>query len=234
MSWLPVVARVLGAPLRWLGSLAASLARWLVEEPVRAAILALMLNALAHWLIIDPGLRAERDAQQARAVAGEALAGEWKAAHDRLATGMARARLLAGEADRRNAARVAAEMDAIRERTAHDYQDRLGDSRAALDRLQRELAAAGAAGAAADPGGGAAAAVPAALAARCRAFGAADCDALLAALPGLLSAAEDNTAKLIGLQDWARAIVAVDFSAPGALPDGGGTGVPAAPAEPGE
>ena len=168
------------------------------------------IEGLKLWPLSIDGLETrlaerteERDAARARAV-------EWAEAHAALIADVAAKRRAAAEADRANAERVAREMDEIRERTADAYQDRLDDTRAALDRVRGQLAAIDAAAAEGDSDGGAPA-VPAGLTARCRAFGAADCDALLDALPDLLAEAETNTGKLIALQGWARSILAVDF-----------------------
>lgn len=57
--------------------------------------------------------------------------------------------------DRANAARVAADQQAINERTDHDFQARLADARSRADRLRQELAAG-----AADPGDRGTAPVP--------------------------------------------------------------------------
>ena len=213
VSW----ASLLLWPLGKLGALVRALFAWLGRDFRNVAITVLALAGALLWWTLG-STRSERDTARASATTWETSAKDWQAARDELANSTRQASLAAAQADKANAARVAAELDKVKERTANDYQDRLADSRAALERLRRDLAAAGAQ---TDPGGGGAAAVPPALGARCRAFGAADCDALLAALPDLLSAAEDNTAKLIALQDWARSMLAVDFSGSGAGTDTG-------------
>ncbi len=206
MSWLSLLTWPLGK----LAKIGAALWRWLTADFRRLAIAALLLAlGLAH----HAGNEAREDlvAERAEAARWEKSARAWQDAHDGLAERTRQARLAAAEADRHNAERVERELAAITERTADDYQDRLADSRAALERVRRDLAAA----TRADPGGGGAAHLPGAYTARCRALGAADCDALLAALPDTLSAAEENTAKLIGLQDWALSMLAVDYSGDG-------------------
>ncbi|MFZ5749079.1 MAG: hypothetical protein ACOY45_15650 [Pseudomonadota bacterium] len=130
------------------------------------------------------------------------------AAHAKFVADAAAASAAAAAAAEANVARVRREFAAINERTEDAYQARLDDTAGALERVRRDLADI-AARDTSDTGG---ARVPAALTARCRALGAADCDALLAALPDLLAAAEDNTGKLIALQDWVRAALAVDFA----------------------
>ncbi|MFZ5747165.1 MAG: hypothetical protein ACOY45_05845 [Pseudomonadota bacterium] len=185
----------------------AALWRWLGEDARHMALAALLMAAgWCGWQWHR--VAADRDAQAAAAVKWQANAKAWEAAHAKLVADVQAARVAAEAADRANAARAAREFDQIRERTADAYEKQLDDTSAALDRLRRDLAKA----TAGNPGDGAGARVPAALAARCRAFGAADCDALLAALPDVLAAAEENTGKLIALQDWARSVLAVDVS----------------------
>lgn len=200
---------LLSWPLKGLSDLVSGAGRWLVSDFRHIAIAALALLAAITWLRLDAAAE-DRNEWQSRSAIWEAAAGEWKAAHEAMFASLQISRKAAAEADRENAARVGREMEQLKKRTADDYEIRLADTGAALERLRHELARSGSAP---DGGsGGAATPLPTALTARCRAFGAANCDALLAALPDQLAAAEDNTAKLIALQDWARGTLAIDFS----------------------
>lgn len=198
--------KLLGWPLKALWIVVSGWWHWASEDLRHVAISILAVALLWNGM----GWRTaahQRDAEAAAAASWKAKAGEWQAAHGRLVKNIAAKRAAAEAADRANAARVDKEFEAIRQRTADDYEDRLDDTRAALERVRGQLAQI----AAGDPGERGAAAVPAPLTARCRALGAADCDALLAALPDQLAAAEDNTAKLIALQAYVRSMLAIDY-----------------------
>ena len=205
----------LGAVAGWLGALLG----WAGKDLRNAIILGLAVAlALSTWHLGDA--RDERDQARASSATFEHAARTaidaawaWKHDYDRYDAKVRKAALDAAAADRAHAAAVARQIATIRERTAHDYQARLDDTRSALERVRQQYAAAVAAGTAAGRlGDGRAEAVPAALTARCQALGAADCDALLAALPGTLGAAEDNTSQLIALQAYVRAVLAIDFT----------------------
>ncbi len=205
--------------LGFVGKLIGGVARWAGED-LRNALILMLVAALVWAGFAAHAMRADRDdwqriAGKFQTAAEKALhaAEAWQRAHGKLVDDVKAKRKAAAEADRLHAAQVARQLYHIRERTADDYQARLADTRLALERVRDQLARAEAA--AGDPGGGGGAAVPAALTARCRAFGAADCDALLAALPGQLAAAEGNTARLIALQDYVRSMLAIDFSGEG-------------------
>ena len=204
MGWL---LRLLASPFAAIGKLLAQIGRWVLEDARHLAIF-ILLVVLA---VFAGGWRAastDRDAYQASAAEWERRADAWKDAHALLVAQVQAAQAAAAEADRKNAARVEREFAVANERIADAYQDRLDDTRAAYQRVREQLADI----AARDPGDGGAAAVPQPLTARCQAVGAADCYALLAALPDRLAAAEDNTGKLIGLQDYVRSMLAIDFS----------------------
>lgn len=201
-----------------IGKAVAGLFAWILDDARHLAIAGLIAllainvagNAIARRTLAD-----ERDRWRTASARWQAAshkwrdaAQAWKGAHGRLVANVGQAQRAAAEADRRNVARVAAEFATINERTVDAYRNRLDDTRAAGERLRVELDRI----AAGDPRDGRAATVPAPLTARCRAVGAADCDALLAALPGLLTEAERNTAKLIALQDYTRAMLAIDYS----------------------
>lgn len=196
-------------PLRKASGAIAALLRWLLADIRHLAIAGLALFALVLWLRLDQ-VAAARDDWQASSARWQRVAGAWQGAARHIFADVEQARRDAAELDTRNVARVEREMTATIERTANDYQTRLSDRDVALERLRDELARAGAA--ITGGGGGAEQAVPEPFTARCRAFGAADCDALLAALPDQLAAAEENTARLIGLQGYVRTILAIDFS----------------------
>lgn len=212
MSWLIVKAIGIGS---WLRAAAGALLRWLFTDIRHLLLVGLAALALV-FLYQREAARGETEDWKVAATKWESATGRWRAAHIKLWTDMMDARAAAADADRRHVARIEAQQTAIIERTKHDYESKLADTRAALRELHRRIDRAAAA--ADSDGGGAATPVPGRLDARCRAFGAADCDALLAALPHLLAAAEDNTAKLIALQDWAKGLLAIDWT--GAAHDG--------------
>lgn len=205
---------LIGFPFKALGRALASLFAWVMEDSRHVAIALLVLALIGTgWLGYRAG--ADRDTWQGRAttaarnaVGWKANAGAWKAAHGKLIADVKAARKAAAVADKANIDRIARDYAAIHERTAHDYQDRLADTRTAYERVRASVAAI----AARDPRERGNAPVPEPLAARCRALGAADCDALLATLPGQLAAAEYNTSRLIGLQDYVRSMLLLDFS----------------------
>lgn len=130
----------------------------------------------------------------------------WQSAYGRLLADTEEERRVAAELDRANAQRVTAELQRVKERTAHDYETRLVDTRAALGSLQSRLARASTG----DSGGGNPTGGDT-FGARCQAFGAADCDTLFATLPTTLAAAERNTAALIGLQEYICNLLATDW-----------------------
>ncbi len=208
MAWL---AKLFLTPAKWLWDAAVRSQDWLLDKPVRAILLLFALHVAAHQFFIDPKLRAERNKWQTASATWQEAAGKWQQAHDQVIANVRRQRARAAEMDRQNAARVEREQARVIEETKRAYQVDLADSRAAAEQLRQRLAHAAAAGGS-DSG---AAPVPGDFTARCRAFGAADCDALLAALPGQLTEAEENTNKLIRLQDWARGLLSIDMNGPG-------------------
>ncbi len=191
--------------------LAAAGLQWLFENPLRLVVV--LLAAWMMWLqaLTIPHLEANRDKWHAVAGQWEDNAHAWQAAHARLLANVRAAQLAAAAADRANVARVKREYQAINERTTDAYEARLSDTRAALERVRQHYAAA-----AGGPRDGGRADVSGALTPRCKALGPADCDALLAALPDRLAPAEDNTGKLIALQDWVRSTLLIDFGGNGA------------------
>lgn len=205
---IAAVLWLIGWPFRAIGAVLAAWWRW-ASEDARHIVISGLLILLGGACIVGLSARADVATQTRRAEAAENNARAWRAAHAKLVADVSAAQKKAAAADRANVARVAAEFARINERTADDYQDRLADSATAVQRVRDRLAAI----AARNPGDGNGPAVPEAVTARCRAFGAADCDALLAALPGQLHAAEANTAQLIALQDYVRSALAVDYSA---------------------
>lgn len=198
---------LIGFPFKAIWRALTAWRRWAAKDARHLAIsglfILLVINAFVGWRA-----SVDRDAQRTRAELAEVNVKKWHAAHGKLIANVKAARKAAAVADKANIDRIARDYAAINERTAHDYQDRLADTRTAYERVRASLAAI----AARDPRERGNAPVPEPLAARCRALGAADCDALLATLPGQLAAAEDNTARLIGLQDYVRSTLALDFS----------------------
>jgi len=192
----------------WLLKLLLAGFQWLVEKPARLAVAVAIFWFAFHLFVIEPRQRHDRDAWKSASAKWETAAHAWQGAHGKLLADVRLAQAAAAAADRANVERVKREYQGINERTADDYEARLGDTRAAVERVRRQYAAA----AAGDQGDGGRADVPQSLTARCQALGAADCDALLAALPERLAAAEDNTSKLIELQDYVRSSLLLDFS----------------------
>lgn len=196
--------KLLGFPFRVI----AAVIHWAGEDLRQLAIVMLTLALIiAGWSW--HGAASDRDSWKDKSEEWERAAYSWKAAHDTLARDVDAAQREAAEADRAHIADVQQQFQTIIERTADDYQARLADTRAALERVRGDLARVADAETDRSDGGGAA--VPAPYTARCRALGAADCDALLTALPDRLAAAEDNTAKLIGLQDYTRSMLGIDW-----------------------
>lgn len=201
---------------KWLLQLGAAGLQWLFENPMRLVVAVLAIVLAWQLVIADPHLRAEAAASEKTAAKWQGVADQWKtnaglwqAAHDKLLANVQAAQRTAAAADQANVERVQREYQAINERTSDDYEARLADTGAALERVRSAYAAAGPAG---NQGDGAAASVPQALTARCQALGATDCDTLLAALPDQLAAAEQNTSQLIELQDYVRSSLLLDFS----------------------
>ncbi|NJM51596.1 MAG: hypothetical protein HC843_12610 [Sphingomonadales bacterium] len=186
---------------------------WLFDDWRRLAGLAVIL-AFAFFVLQNRSLRSDLVDQVAatakeakRADAAEIDFDQLKQQHYSFVADVQAKTAEAERLDRENAARVDREMITIRERTAHEYEVRLSDTRNALDQLRQRIADASAG----SEGHGDGTDMSDAYAARCKAFGFADCDTLLAALPELLAAAEENTATLIELQNWVRSTLAIDL-----------------------
>ncbi len=173
-------------------------------------ITGLEVSPFGVTLLDVEGWKSRAARHEAEAVKWRRSSDRWQFAHQQLAGDIQSARNEARARDRANALRVERAQQQAIERTSDAYEVRLADTRAALERLRLELDRAGAA--AADSGRGGAADVPGAYTARCQALGATDCDTLLAALPGLLAEAETNTAKLIELQAYVEALLAIDWT----------------------
>lgn len=212
---MEVLASLFLTPVKWLWRGMQAIGGWLLAKPIRGVLFMLVLHVGAHQLVIDPRLQAKADRWQAASTKWQEAAEGWQLAHGTLLNTTRRQRALAAVLDRQNARRVEQEQAIIIEETTDAFEARLADRDAALGRLQHQLRIVGPA---AGGSGGSAAAVPGDYTARCQAFGAADCDALLATLPGQLSAAEENTAKLISLQDWASGLLGIDFNGEGEQP----------------
>lgn len=109
--------------------------------------------------------------------------------------------------DAANVRRVAREFANINERTNQDYENALDDSHIALKRLRERLQIA-----TEDRGERQQSDLPHDYSAECAAFGAADCALFFAALPDQFAAAEDNSEKLIALQNYVRAILQININ----------------------
>lgn len=215
---MSIVSGLLGVGkwLRWAG---ARLLDWTFADWRNGPLLMLGLHAAAHIFLIDPSLRADRDAEVARAdreasnaSAWEASAEDWERSYGEFVQLVIAAQIAAAEADRANIARVEAEFAAINERTADEYEARLTAARDNAERLRDRLSRAESDIAPQGGSGGDDAAEPVDLAARCQAFGATNCDGLLRRLPWVLAEAQANADKLVPLQDYVRSSALIDFS----------------------
>lgn len=191
----------------WLRELASAFLRWLLSDFRHIAITALAVIAFGLWW--QSSANAER-AQKWYDTAGtwRRAALDWQTAHETLTGNVQRQTAAALAADLDHKERVDAQQRAIIERTDHDYQSRIASIRADAGRLRQQLDLAQAAN---SESGGSTAGVPGADDARCRAFGAADCDQFFERLPTLLAEADTNTAKLTGLQAYIRDLLAIDW-----------------------
>jgi hypothetical protein len=189
--------------------------RWLFSDWHRVVIAGLVLS-LAVSLWHAHHLAHDRDAWKAASAKWQSAERAWEGSERRLVHDVQAARAAAASADRANVARVAREYQQVNERTVRDLEARNADTHAAADQLRHRLAQV----ADGDRGDERRAVVPEALTARCQAFGAADCDALLASLPGQLTAAEDNTTTLLELQDYVRSTLLIDVNGTQPKPEG--------------
>lgn len=211
--------KLLGIGKKIVGWIVGAVA-WLFDDWRRLAGLAVIL-AFVFMILQNRSLRSDLEDQIAetvlqtqRADVAELEFDQLKERHYSFVADVQAKTAEAERLDRINAARVDREMIAIRERTANDYEVRLSDTRNALDQLRDRIADASAG----SEGHGDGTGMSDAYAARCKAFGYADCDALFAALPELLAAAEENTATLIELQNWVRATLSIDLDGTGDPP----------------
>lgn len=197
----------LGARLLGVWGRIKSGVKWCFATPARAFV-TLLLIAIAVLLFRLWRVDGDRDDWRKASGQWEAAARSWETALNKLVVDVEQGRLQAAKMDEANKARVAREMAKIRKDSADDYQKLEADTAAAVGRLRGKLAQI----ATEDRSGGGAAAMPGDYTARCKAFGAADCDALFAALPGMMAEAEGNTNKLIALQAYVNGILAVDMN----------------------
>lgn len=167
------------------------------DYPWQAAVIAL---ALALVLVFRQWGIDHRDLTDQLAEANGLVADE-RAAHVATIENVRKGREAARELDRQNAARVAAEAAAINERITDELETR---TRTYADRSARLLAQVRALEAAA--GGSGAAPVPGDPDSTCRAFGAADCEDLVARMTD----GQASIDKLIALQVWATSVTAID------------------------
>jgi hypothetical protein len=173
--------------------------KWLFADFGRVVIFGLII-IIAYGFLALSSLQKARDAQAARASNAEAKYDDMVQIYDTFVADIVARQSAAAARDAANAARKFAAQKIQNERITNDYQSRLADGRNAAVQLRQRIEQAAAARHNGNSGG---APMPSDFAAECRAFGAADCAAFFAALPDQLAAAEDNSAKLIGLQDWA-------------------------------
>lgn len=182
----------IGKVMRWLLGLAR-------DYPWQAAVIALTCALL--WTFRSWGID-HRDLADQLAEANGLIADE-RAAHDQTIRNVEMGRKAAAELDRKNAARVAAQADAINERLTHELEARTRTYAARADRLRARLAALGA-----GDGGGGNAPVPSDPDATCRALGAADC----ADLAARMTDAQASIDRLVALQAWAREVGAIEVN----------------------
>lgn len=189
-----------------------SVVLWLIEvikwmfADFRRAIICGLIAAVIMLTINLSAEKQSRDAMQVRAEQAESDYALLNLYYDNLIADIARERDAAAAAD---AANVAAKNDRQKiqnQRINDDLKIRLADTRHALVQLQHRLQTQNTAN---DKSDGAIADMSGYYSARCIAFGYASCDGFFAALPGQLAAAEDNTARLIALQDWALSVMAI-------------------------
>lgn len=205
--WLALKAKAFG---NLLLELAAGAIRWLLSDWRHMAITGLALFAAWCWLHWSAE-QAAHDSTAAELAEAEDHRDQWEAAYWQYRRDVWAASLEAKRMAEASAARVDAEFAAIIQETTDDYEARLARSAAAADSLQRRIELATGQR---DSDSGADT-VPEAISARCRAFGAADCDGLLRRLPFVLEQAQANTDKLVTLQDYVNQSLLVDFNGEG-------------------
>lgn len=124
---------------------------WLIEKPSRA-VCAVLIAALAfHLLIVDPGLRSQRDSARAERDKAEALVAALRndlaaerTAHQQTKHNYRAAQEQAAALEAARLAAVQAEQKEITDAVTQDYRQRLADARAHAERLRDQLARAGA------------------------------------------------------------------------------------------
>lgn len=138
-----------GLALNLLGSAAAlkraagRLLGWLFERPSRLVAAVLLVALAAHFLVIDPGLRRDRDvARGAVQILAQRAVAE-KRAHQRTKAVYRAAQLEAARLERERHERVKAQQKEITDEVAADYRRRLADVRAGAEQLRDELVRAG-------------------------------------------------------------------------------------------
>ncbi len=181
---------------------------WCFGTPTRILFTVLLIT-MAFLLFRLWRVDAERDDWRDASNSWQDAALSWESALNKFVVDVQLGREAAAKLDAANAARVASEMARIKKDSSDDLEKLRTDTRAAARQLRDKLLAATANG---SESGSGEAAMSGDLAARCRAFGYPDCDALLTALPRLLEAAEDNTNKLIALQAWVNALLKIDMN----------------------
>jgi hypothetical protein len=122
------VAFLLGAVWRLWTRLLKPAGRWVLADWRNGPLLLLAATVACHLLIIDPGLRAERDAAIAERDAIQRSL-------DDLATRLRAAQAKAAHDDAENKRRVEREQDRITEEIADDFEARLAEARARAARL---------------------------------------------------------------------------------------------------
>lgn len=116
---------------------------WLFERPSRLVAAVLLVALAAHFLVIDPGLRRDRDvARGAVQILAQRAVAE-KRAHQQTKAVYRAAQLEAARLERARLERVTAQQQEITDEVVTDYRRRLADARGRAEQLRGELARAG-------------------------------------------------------------------------------------------
>lgn len=122
-------------PVRWLwGGVS-----WLFAKPVRAIVAVLALYVAAHHLVIDPRLRAQRDAERELADGLAAAVELERRAHAQTKAAYRAAQAEAARLEGLRKTRVEAEQKEISDAVVATYETRLADARARAGALREQL-----------------------------------------------------------------------------------------------
>lgn len=134
----PVLA-VLGGVRRFIAALLGPMWRWVTAD-IRNVLLAVLAAIVAaHWFMLDPNLRSEREAAMAERDQAIRDYDAEKNAHLATIANHENAARAAEALQAGNLRRVEAEQGQISERIVDDYEARLADLRGLADRLAGQL-----------------------------------------------------------------------------------------------